>query len=328
MARLAGERLNDTREAIALWNQVLAIEARDEAALAGLATLYERERRWPALVEILDRQRQNAEGNTRRRAAAARAARHAALRADGRLRGGHRGLPADPDAPAEERARGARAARDLRPGGRLHGAGGALRRAGGVRRAVRSADLAGRSDGRHGRAHAPARAGRRALAGEAQSAGARAQGLRADPGDRSAQSQGGAGAGAALPGGAEVAAAAGDLRGAARPRGDGRRRQQRRSDGAVRRGAPHLRAATRLEVAGLPVVRARLRGRGQERRRPHRSRTPGRRGRRVGRAGGALRGAPGRRRPTPRSGSGCCAGCCASRRRASSSRRRPGARPS
>ena len=63
MARLAGERLNDTREAIALYNQVLAIEARDEAALAGLATLYERERRWPALVEILERQRQNAEGN-------------------------------------------------------------------------------------------------------------------------------------------------------------------------------------------------------------------------------------------------------------------------
>jgi tetratricopeptide (TPR) repeat protein len=63
MARLAGERLNDTREAIALYNQVLAIEARDETALAGLATLYERERRWPALVEILERQRQNVEGN-------------------------------------------------------------------------------------------------------------------------------------------------------------------------------------------------------------------------------------------------------------------------
>src|SRR5450631_3146971 len=63
MARIAGERLNDTREAIALYNQVLAIEARDEAALGGLATLYERERRWPALVEILERQRQNAEGN-------------------------------------------------------------------------------------------------------------------------------------------------------------------------------------------------------------------------------------------------------------------------
>ncbi len=65
MARIAGERLNDTREAIALYNQVLAIEARDEAALAGLATLYERERRWPALVEILERQRQNAQGDAK-----------------------------------------------------------------------------------------------------------------------------------------------------------------------------------------------------------------------------------------------------------------------
>jgi tetratricopeptide (TPR) repeat protein len=63
MARIAGERLNDVREAITLWNQVLAIEPRDADALAGLATLYERERRWPALVEILERQRQNVEGN-------------------------------------------------------------------------------------------------------------------------------------------------------------------------------------------------------------------------------------------------------------------------
>ncbi len=35
MARIAGERLNDTREAIALYNQVLAIEARDEGAAGG-----------------------------------------------------------------------------------------------------------------------------------------------------------------------------------------------------------------------------------------------------------------------------------------------------
>jgi tetratricopeptide (TPR) repeat protein len=63
MARIAGERLNDTRESISLYNQVLAIEARDPDALTGLATLYERERRWPALVEVLDRQRGNAEGN-------------------------------------------------------------------------------------------------------------------------------------------------------------------------------------------------------------------------------------------------------------------------
>ena len=63
MARVAGERLNDVRESINLWNQVLALEPRDPDALTGLATLYERERRWPALVEILERQRQNVEGN-------------------------------------------------------------------------------------------------------------------------------------------------------------------------------------------------------------------------------------------------------------------------
>jgi tetratricopeptide (TPR) repeat protein len=63
MARVAGERLNDPREAINLWNQVLAIKPRDPDALTGLATLYERERRWPALVEILERQRQNLEGD-------------------------------------------------------------------------------------------------------------------------------------------------------------------------------------------------------------------------------------------------------------------------
>ncbi|HVZ72172.1 MAG TPA: tetratricopeptide repeat protein [Polyangia bacterium] len=62
MARVAGERLNDVREAINLWNQVLALAPRDPDALGGLATLYERERRWPALVEILERQRQNVEG--------------------------------------------------------------------------------------------------------------------------------------------------------------------------------------------------------------------------------------------------------------------------
>jgi tetratricopeptide (TPR) repeat protein len=61
MARIAGERLNDVREAISIWNQVLAVAERDPDALAGLSTLYERERRWPALVEILDRQRRNAE---------------------------------------------------------------------------------------------------------------------------------------------------------------------------------------------------------------------------------------------------------------------------
>ena len=60
MARVAGDRLNDVRESIALYNQVLAIAERDADALTGLATLYDRERRWPALIEMLERQRLNA----------------------------------------------------------------------------------------------------------------------------------------------------------------------------------------------------------------------------------------------------------------------------
>src|SRR4029079_9157558 len=60
MARVAADRLNDVREAISLYNQVLAVEERDADALTGLATLYDRERRWPALIEVLERQRLNA----------------------------------------------------------------------------------------------------------------------------------------------------------------------------------------------------------------------------------------------------------------------------
>ena len=63
MARIAGDRLNDARESISLYNQGLAVDPRDPEALAGLATLYERERRWPALVEILERQAENARGD-------------------------------------------------------------------------------------------------------------------------------------------------------------------------------------------------------------------------------------------------------------------------
>ena len=145
MARLAGERLNDTREAIALYNQVLAIEARDEAALAGLATLYERERRWPALVEILERQRQNAEGNAQ--AELALLERRGTLLYE-RMAASEAAIDvfrADPGARSQERPRRPRAARDLRAGRRLHRARGAVRRAGRLRRAVRSADVAGRS---------------------------------------------------------------------------------------------------------------------------------------------------------------------------------------
>src|SRR5207245_672045 len=63
MPRVAGEKFEDVREAIDLVKQVLALAPRDPDALAVLATLYERERRWPSLVEILERQRQNVEGN-------------------------------------------------------------------------------------------------------------------------------------------------------------------------------------------------------------------------------------------------------------------------
>jgi golgin subfamily B member 1 len=60
MARLAAERLGDAREAIAAWNQLLEDDPGDAEALGALAVLYEREKRFPALCEILDRQRQAA----------------------------------------------------------------------------------------------------------------------------------------------------------------------------------------------------------------------------------------------------------------------------
>ncbi len=56
-ARIASERLGDVKEAINLWNMVLAIDGTDADALSGLAALYDRERRWAALAEILERQR-------------------------------------------------------------------------------------------------------------------------------------------------------------------------------------------------------------------------------------------------------------------------------
>jgi pentatricopeptide repeat protein len=56
MARLAAERLGDAREAISLWNQLLGEDENQVAALAALAALYEREKRWPALCEVLRRQ--------------------------------------------------------------------------------------------------------------------------------------------------------------------------------------------------------------------------------------------------------------------------------
>lgn len=70
MAQLAAERLGDNRLAIDIWNRVLELPRpqgaaeHDAQALDALAGLYEREKRWPALVEILRRQRAAAEGDT------------------------------------------------------------------------------------------------------------------------------------------------------------------------------------------------------------------------------------------------------------------------
>ncbi|HEY0476100.1 MAG TPA: tetratricopeptide repeat protein [Kofleriaceae bacterium] len=68
MARLAAERLGDARLAIEIYNTVLAEtgDAPDTGAtgatLAALATLYEREKRYLALAEVLHRQRAGAAG--------------------------------------------------------------------------------------------------------------------------------------------------------------------------------------------------------------------------------------------------------------------------
>ncbi len=57
MAKLAAERLGDAREAIATWNRLLELDENDLEALAALGGLYEREKRWPAFIEILRRQK-------------------------------------------------------------------------------------------------------------------------------------------------------------------------------------------------------------------------------------------------------------------------------
>ena len=56
IAKLTAERLGDAKEAIAAWNRLLELDPNDADALPALAALYEREKRWPALVEILRRQ--------------------------------------------------------------------------------------------------------------------------------------------------------------------------------------------------------------------------------------------------------------------------------
>ena len=62
MAALAAERLADLRQAIGLWNEVLELSPGDRAAVTALAGLYEREKRWPALAEILGRLAESAGG--------------------------------------------------------------------------------------------------------------------------------------------------------------------------------------------------------------------------------------------------------------------------
>src|ERR1017187_3363992 len=62
MAVLAAERLADLRQAIGLWNEVLELAPGDRAAVTALAGLYEREKRWPALAEILMRLAESAGG--------------------------------------------------------------------------------------------------------------------------------------------------------------------------------------------------------------------------------------------------------------------------
>src|SRR5690606_27662115 len=61
MARLAAARLGDSRLAIDIWNRVLELGAADGGApdpeaLAALATLYEKDKRYLALADILRRQ--------------------------------------------------------------------------------------------------------------------------------------------------------------------------------------------------------------------------------------------------------------------------------
>ncbi len=58
IAKLTAERLGDAPEAIAAWNRLLELDVSDPEALTALSALYEREKRWPALVEILRRQAQ------------------------------------------------------------------------------------------------------------------------------------------------------------------------------------------------------------------------------------------------------------------------------
>lgn len=70
MAALASDKLGDARLSIAIWNRLLEEDPTDALALASLASLYEREKRWLALAEVYHRQRE-AVGDEDPRAASA-----------------------------------------------------------------------------------------------------------------------------------------------------------------------------------------------------------------------------------------------------------------
>lgn len=57
LAKLAQDRLGDNLEAIGIWNRLLELDEGDDTALSSLGGLYERERRFPALIEVLSRQK-------------------------------------------------------------------------------------------------------------------------------------------------------------------------------------------------------------------------------------------------------------------------------
>jgi hypothetical protein len=57
LAKLAQEKLADNIEAISVWNRLLELDEGDEGALSALLGLYEKEKRYAALVEVLGRQK-------------------------------------------------------------------------------------------------------------------------------------------------------------------------------------------------------------------------------------------------------------------------------
>ncbi len=55
MAELSQKRLGDPKAAISAWNRLLEVDEHDPEAIESLIALYERERRYPALAEMLER---------------------------------------------------------------------------------------------------------------------------------------------------------------------------------------------------------------------------------------------------------------------------------